>query len=193
MKKQLWCFLALAFPGYLFAHPHMWIRGQLIPELGRNGLEAVRVVWDMDELTSSYLILDYDTDGDKALSPKEIANVESGAFRHLAEVDYYLFVELDGKKGAHLGRAEDFRAVIKNGRMIYEFRVPLSVHWDDLPDAGLYLFDQTFFIDFRPEDMADITVRYGKRDVIFRRSRIRSATLGYGMVELSGLQAVSVR
>ena len=29
------------------AHPHMWIRGQVIPELGRKGLEHVRVIWNM--------------------------------------------------------------------------------------------------------------------------------------------------
>ena len=192
MKKQFWIFLGLAFVhGYLLAHPHMWIRGQLTPELGKNGLEAVRVIWDMDELTSSYLILDYDKDRNKALSTQEVANLEANAFVHLAEMDYYLSVERGGNK-VSLKRARNFHAFIKEGRVIYEFRVPLSVHWDDLTDTGLYLFDQTFFIDFRPEDMADITVSYEGRDVLFRRSRMRSSTLGYGMIEFSGLQAVSV-
>lgn len=196
MNKQFWCFVVFVplFCGVLFAHPHMWIRGQIIPELGSGGLEAVRVVWDMDELTSSYLILDYDKDGDKALSAKEIAHIEAGAFRHLSEVDYYLFVELGGKtlSSKHFGRAGQFRAAIKGGRVIYEFRVPLTVHWDDLPDVGLYLFDPTFYIDFRPEDLAGITVSYGNRNVVFALSQIRSATQGYGMAEFSGLQAVSV-
>lgn len=197
IKKRFLSFLVLGWASlsgiHLSAHPHMWIRGQLIPELGRRGLEGVRVVWDIDELTSSYLILDYDTNGDKVLSPREIAEVEFGAFSHLVEVDYYLFAEVNGKRVSS-GRAEDFSAAIREGRIIYEFTVPFpkTIRWDDLTDAGLYLFDETYFIDFRPEDMADLTLSYGKRDVVFRQSRMRSLTQGYGMVEFSGLQAVSV-
>ena len=197
MKKRVWGGLVIGLvflhAPNLSAHPHMWIRGRLIPELGRRGLEAVRVIWDIDELTSSYLILDYDTDGDKVLSPREIADVKTGSFNHLVEVDYYLFVEVGGKMVSP-GRAGDFSAAIEDGRIIYEFTVPLSktIRWDDLTDAGLYLFDRTFFIDFRDEDMADLTVSHGTRDVVFRRSRMRSSTQGWGMVEFSGLEAVSI-
>ena len=197
MKKWVLGFLVtglLCLQGpNLSAHPHMWIRSRIIPQLGRRGLEAVRVIWDIDELTSSYLILDYDTDGDKVLSPREIENVRVGSFNHLVEVDYYLFVDAGGRMVAP-GRAGDFSAAIKDGRIIYEFTVPLArtVRWKDLTDVGLYLFDESYFIDFRDEDMTDLTISHGDRDVVFRRSRMRSLTQGWGMVEFSGLEAVSI-
>ena len=72
----------------------MWIRGQVLPELGRKGLEYVRVIWDIDELTSAAIILDYDTDRDGVLSPVETEALRRGVFEHLIEQEYYMFVEV---------------------------------------------------------------------------------------------------
>ena len=175
-------------PAGLAAHPHMWIRGQIEPEFGRRGLEAVRVVWNIDELTSAPLILDYDTDRNGAFSPREVVAIRAGAFEHLIEYEYYLMIEV-GELLATPTQAEAFNARIENGRVIYEFTVPLKVtiRWEDVPDIGMFLFDRSYFIDFRPDDMGDLTAGYGGRRVEFRRERRRSMTLGYGMIELTGL------
>jgi len=175
------------------AHPHMWIRGRIAPELGRRGLESVRVVWDIDELTSSTLILDYDADRDGRLSPSEVDELRRGAFEHLVEAEYYLVVEV-GRLLATPQRARDFDARIVDGRLVYEFVVPLAVtvRWEDLGDVRLFFFDQSYFIDFRPEDIRGTTVRFDGAEVRFDRSRRRSMTMGYGMVELTGLEVAEV-
>ena len=181
-------------PALLPAHPHMWIRGQVIPELGRRGLESVRVIWDIDELTSASLILDYDTNGDGKLNSSEVENLRIEAFEHLFESEYYLLVEIRNLM-ATPGRARDFTAYIYEGRIVYDFRVPLEVpiRWDDIPDVSIFLFDQSYFIDFRPEDIADYTAFYSNIEVKFHKVNKRSMTLGYGMIELTGLSAVFVR
>ena len=177
----------------LSAHPHMWIRGRLIPELGRRGLESVRVVWDIDELTSANLILDYDTDRNGILDAGESDAVYRSAFAHLYDSEYYLVVEIR-EMLATPGRARDFTARIERGRIIYDFRVPLSVpiRWEDLEDVSLYFFDRTYFIDFRPELLADTTASWRDASVEFRKTSRRSMTMGYGMVDVIGLTATAV-
>ena len=177
----------------LSAHPHMWIKGRLTPELGRKGLESIRVVWNIDELTSANLILDYDTDRNGMLDARESESVYRNSFTHLYESEYYLVVEIRDML-ATPGRARDFTASIEDGRIIYDFRVPLAipVRWEDLGDVSLFFFDQTYFIDFRPELLADITAAWRDSSVEFRKTSRRSMTMGYGMVDVIGLTAAAV-
>lgn len=172
------------------AHPHMWIRGQVIPELGRKGLEHVRVIWNIDELTSAAIILDYDTDRDGDLSPVETEALRRRAFEHLIEQEYYMFVEVRDILAA-LGRARDFSAHIEDGRLFYDFRVPLEVpiRWKEMADVRVFLFDPTYFIDFRPDDMSPMTASWKDREVGFSISSHRSLTIGYGMVDVVSLSA----
>ncbi|MCK5250727.1 MAG: DUF1007 family protein [Spirochaetaceae bacterium] len=181
-------------PALLSAHPHMWIRGQVIPELGRRGLESVRIIWNIDEFTSASLILDYDINGDGKLNPSEVENLRLEAFEHLFESEYYLLVEIRNLI-ATPGRARNFVASIYEGRIIYDFQVPFEVpiRWDDIPDVSIFLFDQSYFIDFRPEEIADYTAVYRNTEVFFQKVNKRSMTLGYGMIVLTGLTAVFVR
>ena len=186
--------MILIFPAVpLAAHPHMWIKGRLIPELGRKGLESVRIIWDIDELTSANLILDYDTDRNGVLDASESDAVYRTAFSHLYDSEYYLVVEIRDML-ATPGRARDFTAGIDNGRVIYDFRVPLAVpiRWEDLGDVSLFFFDQTYFIDFRPELLNDTTVSWRNSTVEFRKASRRSMTMGYGMVDVMGLTASAV-
>ncbi len=194
MKRYCHHFIAvilfLVISGTLSGHPHMWIRGQVIPELGRKGLEYVRVIWDIDELTSAAIILDYDTDRDGVLNPTETEAIRRGAFEHLIEQEYYMFVEIRDLY-ATPGRARDFSAHIENGRLFYDFRVPLEVpiRWNEMADVRVFLFDPTYFIDFRPDDMSAITASWEDREVDFTVSSHRSLTVGYGMVDVVSLSA----
>ena len=180
-------FLVLA-PIQLSAHPHMWIRGQILPIFGNQGLEAVHVLWNIDELTSSTLILDYDADKDGRFSSQEVSALRASAFEHLIEREYYLVIEVRNLLATPT-RASNFDARIEDGRVIYDFGVPLKViiRWEDVPDISLFLFDRTYFIDFRPDDIKDMTAEYADKRIEFHREKRRSMTMGYGMVELTGL------
>lgn len=171
----------------------MWIRGQLLPEFGRDGLEAVHVLWNIDELTSAPLILDYDTDRDGRLSPQEVSTLRTSAFEHLIDCEYYLVVEVRNLLATPT-RATNFDARIEDGRVIYDFQVPLKVtiRWEDVPDVSLFLFDRTYFIDFRPDDIKDFTAEYADKRIKFHREKRRSMTMGYGMVELTGLVVTDI-
>ncbi len=179
-------------PG-ISAHPHMWIKGRLIPGIGPGGLESVRVVWDIDEMTSASLILDYDVNRNNILEPDEITALRGGAFEHLIESEYYLVVEIRNMRATPL-RATGFSASINKGHVIYSFEVPLEIpiRWDDLNDVTIYLFDQTYFIDFHLENAGTIPAKAQNGTVLFNTVRRRMKTRGWGSVSITGLGVTKV-
>ncbi len=171
----------------------MWIRGEIDPELGRRGLESVHITWDIDELTSANLILDFDSDGNGVLDANESDRIFREAFSHLIDAEYYLVVEIRDML-ATPGRVKEFEARIEQGRIIYDFSVPLliPIRWEDLGDVSIFLFDNTYFIDFRPELITDTTAAWNGLSVDFRKAFRRSQTMGYGLVDVVGLVAARV-
>lgn len=190
---SLLLFLLFLRPLYLSAHPHMWIKGRLIPEIGPEGLESVHVIWDIDEMTSASLILDYDVNRNGVLEPKEITALGRGAFEHLIEAEYYLIVEIRNMRAMPCP-ATGFTASINSGHLIYDFHVPLEIpiRWNDLKDVTLYLFDQTYFIDFNLENTSNISSAYQNSTVYFKTVRRRMKTQGWGSISITGLGVTEV-
>ena len=135
--------------------------------------------------------------GRRSLS-EEVDDIKTEAFDHLIEFEYYLFIGVNGT-WVTSGRARNFRAYIENGRLIYDFVVPLkaTIRWDDMTDLILFLFDSSYFIDFRSEDVVNLTVSHRNRDVVFstnsetiQDSRLRDCGInrlgsGFGESEMS--------
>ena len=186
--------ISINTPSSAFAHPHMWIRGQILPEVGSPGLEGIHVIWNIDELTSADLNLYYDSNQNGELSSDEVEALRLGAFEHLSENDYYLLVDVDGKLSA-LSEAEDFLAQIEDGHLIYYFFVPLQkpIPWDNLKSLQIYYFDVTYFIDFRPEDISPVTVSYENYNIDFQPAHEKLKSNYYGMIEVNGLKVNSVK
>lgn len=89
--------LALA-PAHAFAHPHVFVEANL--EILRDADGAVtelRHVWRFDELFSSTVMLDFDTDGDGKLSTQELDEVSATVTESLGEYDFYTEIRLDGE------------------------------------------------------------------------------------------------
>ena len=174
----------------LAAHPHMWIQSELSPVLGPGGLEAVDVRWVFDEFNSATLIEGFDENLDGILDERETETARQRTFAHLIAEEYYLIVDVGGLLGTPM-EARDFTAEIADGRVAYSFRVPLEVpiRWEDLDGTGLFLFDSTYFIDFRCGNAEDTASAWGNRTVAFAATRRELATRGYGKVSVAGLTA----
>ncbi len=93
--------LALAgivFPGEAGAHPHVLVDVNL--EIVRNSAGAVtelRHVWRFDEIFSSTVMLDYDTNGDGELSHEELEEVSKTVTQSIGEQDFFTEVRYKGK------------------------------------------------------------------------------------------------
>ncbi len=168
----------------------MWIQGSLQPILGEGGMEAVQIQWGFDEFNSSSLIGSFDRNTDGYLSSQEIEAARLESFDHLLADEYYLIVDVNGLRGTPLG-AEDFKAEIINGQLIYSFRIPLQIpiRWEDLDNVGIFLFDSSYFIDFRSEEIDDFTVEWEERAVSFFQSKLELDTEGFGSVIVTGIQS----
>ncbi len=189
-RLALLILLILFIQPLLPAHPHMWIRGNLEPVLGPRGLIAVDVRWKFDEYSNASFIRDFDTNSDGRIDTAESESIRRESLDRLYKDEYYLTIDIDGLRGTPL-EVQDFRASIDDGELSYVFRVPLeiTIRWEDLDKVGIYLFDPSYFIDFRNDGMEDFTAVWEDRSVDFVLASRELETRGYGRVAVTGLQA----
>ena len=189
-RLALLILLILFIQPLLPAHPHMWIRGNLEPVLGPRGLIAVDVRWKFDEYSNASFIRDFDTNSDGRIDTAESESIRRESLDRLYKDEYYLIIDIDGLRGTPL-EVQDFRASIDDGELSYVFRVPLeiTIRWEDLDKVGIYLFDPSYFIDFRNDGMEDFTAVWEDRSVDFVLASRELETRGFGRVAVTGLQA----
>lgn len=194
LRRGLCLFLIVSTRVFLHAHPHMWIETGIKPVVGPEGLEAVDIIWEFDDFNSSSLINSFDINDDGILDRAETDSARLESFTHLLEKEYYLVVDVAGLRGTP-GKAENFKAEIIDGQLIYSFRVPLEIpiRWEDLDSVGLYLFDASYFIDFRGKAVEDFTVNADTGAVNFYQSKQELVTEGYGSVAVTGIHAGDVK
>jgi ABC-type uncharacterized transport system substrate-binding protein len=125
----------------------MWVDGTFDLELDSRGVAALRVSWLFDEFNSADMIFMFDEDLDGELSEAEQRTIQSEAFGHLAEIDYFI-VAYAGDRKLDVAEATSFQAEIADGRLRYAFTVPFRLRWADMTDAVLAFFDQSYYIDF---------------------------------------------
>lgn len=110
------------------AHPHVFIdAGVELRFDGAGRLEALRVVWVYDDLTSLMILADrgLDTDGDGTLTDAESATLRGFDMQWDAGFagDTYL---LQGDQPLGLGRPQDWTAAVVAGRIVTTHLRPLE-------------------------------------------------------------------
>lgn len=190
-RRFIILFLIVLLPVHLLtAHPHMWIRGSVKPVLGPRGLTAVDVIWNFDEYSSARNIKDYDKNNDERIDSGEAEAIRIESLSLLFQNEYYLVVDIEGLRGMPL-EAINFEALINDGQLTYTFRVPLeiTIRWEDMNKVGIYLFDPSYFVDFRGDGMENLTVGWEEHSVDFTVARKELETEGFGKVAVIGLHA----
>lgn len=139
--------LAAFAPGAALAHPHVWIDAVTTFVFKGDSVVGVRFFWRFDELFSSYVIGEFDRDRNGVLSGEEQRAVKAGAFDNLKEHGYFAHVDVDGRRvrGTAVG---DFNAVIRKGRVAYQFTLVLPAPVDARRQrltVGVY--DETYYVD----------------------------------------------
>ena len=119
MKKIILFFL-LTFP--LFAHPHTFI--DVYPSITfKDGVaKKIHFTWKIDEMTSSMLIMDTDTNGDNKLNKKESKLLEENYFNVFADFHYFTYLKIDGKV-TPFPNVKNFSATIENHKICYSFDI----------------------------------------------------------------------
>jgi ABC-type uncharacterized transport system substrate-binding protein len=143
MLKKIFLAVILisVFLALLPAHPHTFIYSTLAPEFEGKSVKGVWVEWTFDEMFSSQVIMEADTNGNKKLEPTEVDYIFDHAFINLKNYDYF-FYQRDGKERFGAQTIEEFDARIKGNTLVYRFFVPLERKTNPLI---ISLIDSTFF------------------------------------------------
>ncbi|WP_028972434.1 DUF1007 family protein [Spirochaeta cellobiosiphila] len=175
MKNFFYILLLFLSPS-LWAHPHLWIDVDL--NFTSSGL--LHVHWTFDEYFSSDMILNYDVNRNDILEQNEQDEINRIVFRNMINYDYFLDIVRDGKK-VDIPLASNFKASIKNHKLIYDFDVPLKQSWNDME---IIPWDKTYFADMRLTSCPD---SIPGTNVTVIQEKLKRDTLGWGTIEVPGV------
>lgn len=102
IMKSAFSFLALlavSSPGTAIAHPHIFAEARLEILTGDDGTVAeLRNIWRFDEIFSSSVLLDFDTNTDLKLDGSELSELGEIMHKSLADFDYFTTISVDGRE-----------------------------------------------------------------------------------------------
>jgi len=144
-------FLGLAASA--LAHPHVFADARLEVAVAPDGnVEVMRHVWRFDEVFSSTVMLEFDSDTDNKMEEPELKEVASVVTGSLAEFNYFQTILVSGES-IDVKPVDDMKAMFEDGQLIIFFTThPVKpVNISSSPSFGVY--DPTFYtaIDF-PDD-----------------------------------------
>ena len=154
--------IVLLFPGYVAAHPHVWIDAHLEVYISDQGLNRVVNRWVFDEMFTESILLDYDRNRNREIEPGENSEIEAGAFSNLRHYGYFTHLTV-GSREVPVNSVEKFRATLEEGRLVYRFEVPLNVEVRDRwQRIHLGVWDDTYFVEVKYDSPAAAV--YGARE-----------------------------
>lgn len=143
----------LGFAASALAHPHVFADARLEVAVADDGtVEVMRHVWRFDEVFSSTVLLEFDSDTDNRMEDPELEEVASVVTESLAEFNYFQTI-LVGGESVEVKPVNDMKAMFQDGQLIIFFTTQPAkpVNINSSPSFGVY--DPTFYtaIDF-PDD-----------------------------------------
>jgi ABC-type nickel/cobalt efflux system permease component RcnA/ABC-type uncharacterized transport system substrate-binding protein len=151
MKKYLLSlFLVLALTSAFFgsaeAHPHVYVDVSLTFVVDDSGLVAIRQNWLFDDMFSRAILADLELDQASLATSQGQDTIRNGAFAYLSNYEYFTFIESGGKR-VPIATPTDFKAGLLEGRLVYDFTVPLSLSFEQVRDFRVAVFDKEYYSD----------------------------------------------
>ena len=140
-------------------HPHVFAEARLEVTVNPDGtVKALRNLWRFDDVFSSTVLMEFDSNADLKLDEAELQEVADTIYQSLAEFDYFQMVALDGK---------DVAMAPPPSLMVSFEDQQLMIIFDTAPKEPLKLagklafgiYDPTFYtaIDFTEDDHLAVT------------------------------------
>lgn len=129
--------LALSVPGMAQAHPHIFAEARLEVITADDGtVSELRNVWRFDEIFSSSVLLDFDTNTNLKLDESELAELGEIMRASLADFDYFTTVTVDGQSAA-IGKPDVINVSFEDNQITIFFAVKTE---NPLPLKGRLAF-----------------------------------------------------
>lgn len=142
MKYQIikFLFLGLFFVN-AYAHPHTFIEVKPTIEIKNKKMNNLHIKWILDEMTSMMLIMELDEDGNKMLDKNENTYIYENYFSSLAKQNFYM--KIFSNKNDILIKPKNFKASIKNDKLIYSFDIQEKI---DTKNLKINFEDEELFV-----------------------------------------------
>lgn len=122
----------------IYAHPHTFMEVYPSIQTQNNTIKQVDIKWIIDEMTSSMLIMEFDSNGDGKIDKKENNYINKNYFSTLKEFDYYTHTKQKYK-------VINFKANIKNNKIEYNYSLVFS-NKINIKDFSMSFYDTDFFV-----------------------------------------------
>lgn len=109
-----------------WAHPHVFVVQRLNAVFDAKGLAGIQVRWKFDDMFASMIAEDHDLNHNGKLEAAEVQAVKENAFAFISEYSYFTFIKIENKPFP-VKFIREFNAILKNGRLVYEFLIPCHV------------------------------------------------------------------
>ncbi|MDD5456278.1 MAG: DUF1007 family protein [Candidatus Margulisbacteria bacterium] len=81
--------IILLVPTIAFSHPHLFVDVEAVIHTKNDNITGIQYDWTFDEMFSSTIYMDYDTDRDQRFSADETKKLKTAAFDNLKEFNYF--------------------------------------------------------------------------------------------------------
>ena len=140
------------------AHPHVFAEASLEIVVDPAGnVEALRHLWRFDDLFSSTVLIEFDTNSDLELDTAELDAVGAVIHESLAEFGYFQFVTIDGRD-VEMQAPERIIADFQDSQLIILFESRPAKPLKLGGTAGFGVYDPTFYTAIDFYDDASLTV-----------------------------------
>lgn len=141
--------LVLATTGVANAHPHVWVEANMEVVLNKKAeFTKLRHVWRFDEVFSSTIIFDFDTNADGKLGEEELNELTSTVQKSIADYDFYTALR-SGNDVIEFYEPEKINAYYDNNQLIMFFEVNPAKPYN-LKEQALRISasDTSFYVAF---------------------------------------------
>jgi len=128
------------------AHPHVYVDASLVFVFDDNGLKEVQQNWLFDDIFSQAIMADLGLDASSLTTTIGQEKIRTGAFEFLVNFGYFTVIESAGRE-IPVTKPQGFKASLRNGRLVYDFTVPLDLSFDALQDFRMGVFDKEYYTD----------------------------------------------
>ena len=155
MKKNilLICLNIIALSSLpVYAHPHVFIDYKMTVIFSDDTFKSVKMDWNMDDMTSTNFVEEFDTNKNGNLEANEINAMKSTTFNNLKKSDYFTSINIDDKK-ISIPKIKDFKITYSDNLLKYSFIMDFNLKaTNKLKKVQIDLIDKTNFVAFSPID-----------------------------------------
>lgn len=127
---------------YLLAHPHTFIEIYPTIEVKNNIMDKIHFKWQLDEMTSSMLIMEFDQNANLKIDKDENQYIYENYFIALKDYNFYTDIKVKNKIQL-FPKPNNFKTTIENNRVCYSFDIDTKYN---IKDTKFDFGDEDFFV-----------------------------------------------